>query len=230
MSFDWTLVVPVPASFAANREVLFTQFGETVSLVHCLRSMLTPGLRSAGAVVAVAGVLYTDVQALLAANGISATVVAVTGEGTREQCLSAALATLDPEVTHILVHDIRRPLASADLADRILDSLRRGSLVVIPALAMVDSIKTVDSSGTVTETVDRASLRSVQFPRGFRREQLTTIIEGVDADDFDELVLARRKGLHVTIIEGDPDAFALDIPRDVGLADAIYTCRLAQQR
>jgi len=133
MSFDWALVVPIPASFAANREVLFTQFGDSVPLVHCLRSMLTPGRRSVGAVVAVADVLYTDVQALLAANGISATVVAVTGEASREQCLSAGLAALDPRATHILVHDIRRPLASA-----IAPSTGASNAIASPAAAVAN--------------------------------------------------------------------------------------------
>jgi 2-C-methyl-D-erythritol 4-phosphate cytidylyltransferase len=230
MKSDWALIVPVPASIAANRDVLFSQFGETVPLVHCLHSILTSGWRTADAVVAVANALATDVEALLAANGVSVPVVAVAGAGTREQCLSAGLASLNPATRYILVHDIHRPLASTDLADRILDGLRRGEEVIVPALAMVDSVKTVDSAGAVTETVDRSLLRSAQFPRGFQRQVLTTILTEVGADDFDELVLARRAGVPTTVIDGDPDAFALDIPRDVGLADAIYACRLAEQR
>lgn len=230
MKSDWALIVPIPASIAANREVLFSQFGETVPLVHCLRSILTSGRGTATAVVAVADALYTDVNAILAANGVSVNVVGVTGPGTRELCLSAGLAELSPAIRYVLVHDIHRPLASTDLADRILDGLRRGNDVVIPALAVVDSVKTVDSAGAVTETVDRSLLRSVQFPRGFQREHLTAILAAVGADDFDELVLAQRTGVPATVIDGDPEAFALDFPRDVELADAIYACRLAEQR
>jgi 2-C-methyl-D-erythritol 4-phosphate cytidylyltransferase len=224
------MILPIPADIAANREVLFSQFGATIPLVHCLRSMLISGRPAVDAVVAVADVLYADVKALLAANGVSVNVLAVSGQGTREQCLSAGLAAVRSAAPYVLVHDIRRPLASTDLADRILDSLRRGSDVVIPALAMVDSVKTVDASGTVTETVDRAQLRSVQFPRGFRRQHLSDFLGAVDVDDFDELVLARRSGVPATIIDGEPDAFVLEIPRDVGLAHAIYSCRLAEQR
>lgn len=230
MIFRWALVVPIPASIAANREVLFSQFGETVPLVHCLRTMRAQGRQSAEAVVAVSEMLYTDVQALLAANGVAATVVAVTGPGTRGQCLSAGLASLDGSTTHVLVHDIRRALASSDLADRVLDHLRRGNDLVIPALTMVDSVKTVNPAGAVTETIDRSVLRSIQFPRGFERQQLASVLDGYQADDADELVLAQRKGLHAKVVEGDPDAFALEIPRDVGLADAIHSCRLAKQR
>lgn len=216
MKSDWALIVPIPATIASNREVLFSEFGQTVPLVHCLQSILTARRHTADAVVAVVDALYADVEALLAANGVSATVVAVPGPGTREQCLSAGLAVLGPAVHYVLVHDIHRPLASTDLADRILDSLRRGDEVVIPALAMVDSVKTVDAAGAVTETVDRSRLRSAQFPRGFHREHLKAILAAAGAPpDFDELVSARRAGISPAIVDGDPDAFALDIPRDV---------------
>jgi 2-C-methyl-D-erythritol 4-phosphate cytidylyltransferase len=228
---DWGLIVPIPASIAATREVLFTQFGETVPLVHCIQSRLVSGRRTADAVIAVADALYTDVKALLAAHGVSAIVEPVMGRGTREDCLSVGLARLSPATKYVLVHDIHRPLASTDLADRILDVLRQGNDVVIPALAMVDSVKTVDSAGAVTETVDRSRLRSAQFPRGFHRQRLTAILGAVDApDDFDEVFLAHCAGVTPAVVDGDPDAFALDIPRDIGLADAIYTCRLAEQR
>jgi 2-C-methyl-D-erythritol 4-phosphate cytidylyltransferase len=228
---DWALIVPIPASVAANREVLFTHFGDTVPLVHCLQSRLVSGRRAAEAVIAVAESLYTDVEALLAAHGVLVTVEPVSGRGTRAECLSAGLARLDSATQYVLVHDIHRPLAPTDLADRILDGLRQGNDVVVPALAMVDSVKTVDSAGTVTETVDRARLWSAQFPRGFRREHLAAILDITSTcGDFDELIVARLAGVPPRAIEGDPDAFAIDVPRDVGLADAIYTCRLAEQR
>jgi 2-C-methyl-D-erythritol 4-phosphate cytidylyltransferase len=231
MRSDWGLIVPIPASMAATREVLFAQFGETVPLVHCLESCLIAGRQKAEAVIAVAEALYTDITALLAAHGVTATVEPVTGRGSREECLSAGLARLSPATQYVLVHDIHRPLASTDLTDRVLDGLRKGNDVVIPALALVDSVKTVDSVGAVTETVDRSRLRSAQFPRGFRRENLTAILGIVDAiGDFDELISAHGAGVSPAVVDGDPDAFALDIPRDIGLADAIYTCRLAEQR
>ena len=231
MAHDWGLIVPISASITANREVLFSQFGETVPLVHCLHSRVMSGRRNADAVIAVAEALYTDVKALLAANAVYVAVVPVPGRGSREECLAAGLARLSPGIQYVLVHDIHRPLASTDLIDRILDGLRQGNDVVVPALAMVDSVKSVDSAGAVTETVDRSRLRSAQYPRGFQRRHLANILATAGAvDDFDELILAGRAGVHPTIVDGDPDAFALDIPRDVGLAEAIYTCRLAEQR
>ena len=231
MAHDWGLIVPISASITANREVLFSQFGETIPLVHCLHSRVMSGRRNADAVIAVADALYTDVKALLAAHAVSVAVVAVPGRGSREDCVSAGLARLSPAIQYVLVHDIHRPLASINLVDRILDGLRQGNDVVVPALAMVDSVKTVDAAGAVTETVDRTFLRSAQYPRGFHRQHLANILAAADAhDDLDELILARRAGVHPSIVDGDPDAFALDIPRDVGLAEAIYTCRLAEQR
>lgn len=228
---DWALIVPLPASLTTNRELLFTRFGDTVPLVQCLQSRIVAGRPDADAVIAVAEALHADVKAVLAAHDVRVKVTSVPGTATREDCLSAALAQVDEAVEYVLVHDIRRPLASTDLADRVLDGLRDGNDVVVPALAMVDSVKTVDAAGAVTETVDRSRLRSAQYPRGFHREHLTAMLAGVEAtDDFDELTLARRAGVAPAVIDGDPDAFILDIPRDIELADAILGCRLAQQR
>ncbi len=227
---DWALIVPIPASIATNREVLSAEFGGTVPLVHCLRSVLTSAIPTADAVVAVAAALCADVEALLATYGLAVPIVAVAGRGTRVQCLAAGLAGLGPGIRYVLVHDIRRPLASTDLAGRVVDALRRGSDVVLPALALVDSVKSVDGAGAVTATVDRTLLRSAQFPRGFQRHHLATVLARAEDDDFDELMVARRAGLYTTVIDGDPDAFALDIPRDVELADAIYARRDAEQR
>lgn len=226
---DWALLLPIPASLAAHREVLFSRFGGNVALVHCLRAMGTSAGRSGDAVVAVAEVLYADVQALLAANGVAATVVSVPGGGSRRQCLAAGLVVLPTEASYVLVHDIRSSLACADLVQRILGSLRQGNDVVVPALALVDSVKTIDASGSVLGTADRSLFQSVQYPRGFRRQHLESMVGAVGDDRFDELVATQQAGLRATLIDGDPDAFALEIPRDVGLADAIHTRRIVQQ-
>lgn len=226
---DWALVVPIPAAIASDRDLLFTQFGDTLPLMLCLQNRLVSERPAADAVIAVADVLYAEVNALLAGHDVRVAVQPVSGRGTREECLSAALARIDPATQYVLVHDIHRPLAPTDLTDRILDRLREGNDVVIPALPMVDSVKVVDSTDAVTETVDRSRLRSAQYPRGFHRAYLATILGALDAaGDLDEIILADRTG--PTIIEGDPDAFALDFPRDIKLAEAIYTCRLADER
>jgi len=226
------VVLPIPASIAANRSAAFSRFGGSAPLAHCLNTIIAPRRRDRAVqtIVAVADSLITDVQASLAAHGLSAVrVVAADGDGTRTDCLNAAVAILGDSTLHVLIHDIHRPLASADVRDRVIHSLRQGNDVVVPALAMVDSVKAVNSVGAVTRTVDRGVLRSAQFPRGFLTDQLERGLKSAVAD-FDEIDYALRSKIPVTIVDGDPDAFPLDMPRDARLADAIVACRRADRR
>ena len=68
---------------------------------------------------------------------------------------------------HVLVHDHRWPLASTAVTDRVLAGLAAGHPVVVPVLPMTDTVKPVDDAASVVATVDRATLRTVQYPRGF---------------------------------------------------------------
>lgn len=230
MTPDCAVVLPIPASIAVNRSTAFSRFAGSAPLAHCLRTMLEPRWYVGQAIVAVADSLIADVRASLAAHGLSSVqVVAAGGAGTRTECLNAGLAALDGTAPYVLIHDIHRPLASTDLRNRVVESLRLGNDVVVPALTMVDSVKAVDAIGAVAQTVDRALLRSAQFPRGFLTAKLDKALKNADGD-FDEIDYALRTGIPITMVDGDPDAFPLKMPRDARLADAIVSCRLADRR
>ena len=97
--------------------------------------------------------------------------------------------------------------------------------MVFPALPLTDSVKAVDSSGRIIETVDRTTLRTVQYPRGFTWDRLSSLVAACPTDDFDEVEEAIRAGLAITVVDGDPDAFVVDLPRDGQLVEAIISTR-----
>jgi 2-C-methyl-D-erythritol 4-phosphate cytidylyltransferase len=227
---QWALILPIPASLAGNSGTVFSRFGGSAALAHCLRTMLEPRRQGVQAIVAVADSLFADVRAALAADGVSVEVVAAGGSGARVDCLAAGLAALQGAVPYVLIHDIRRPLASVAVRDRVIESLQRGNGVVVPQLALVDSVKAVDSVGAVRGSVDRTFLRFVQYPRGYRTNLLAEGVDECGTPDFDELEYAVRAGIPITMVDGDPDAFVLEMPRDQRLADAIFSCRMADQR
>jgi 2-C-methyl-D-erythritol 4-phosphate cytidylyltransferase len=116
-------------------------------------------------------------------------------------------------------------LAPATLRERVIGGLQAGSRVVMPALAVTDSVKAVDAWGSVTDTLDRSTLRAVQYPRGFAADQLSQLLAGRTSDDFDELDESLRTGTAITLVDGDSDAFAVELPRDAAFVEAILTCR-----
>jgi 2-C-methyl-D-erythritol 4-phosphate cytidylyltransferase len=220
MATDHAAILPLPAVFVDNAAAVFGPLAGESPLARVARTM------RGAAVVAVAEALAVAVRERLAAHGLSAVGVAVAeSPGSRAQCLAAGLQCLKDPPRHVLIHDIRRPLAPAGLRDRVLAGLHAGSPVVMPAVAVTDSVKAVDAHGSVTGTLDRTTLRAVQYPRGFTGEGLSQLLLGRFSDDFNELDESLRLGAPITFVEGDPDAFIVELPRDAAFVEAVVTCR-----
>ncbi|HYR12796.1 MAG TPA: 2-C-methyl-D-erythritol 4-phosphate cytidylyltransferase [Mycobacterium sp.] len=215
---DLAAIVPLPATFADN--AAFAPLAGEPPLARVAGTML------GAAVVAVAEPHIDAVRESLAAHGLSDVGVAVAEDpGSRAQCLAAGLQYLKDAPRHVLIHDLRRPLAPASLRDRVISALQAGSPVVMPVLAVTDSVKAVDARGFLTGTLDRSTLRTVQYPRGFAADQLSQLLAGRTSDEFDELDESLRTGTRITFVDGDSDAFVIELPRDAAFVEAIIACR-----
>lgn len=115
----------------------------------------------------------------------------------------------------VLVHDVRYPLAPADLAARVAAALPDHD-VVIPILTMTDSVKSVAAEGIVLGNVDRSELVTAQYPRGYS----SAVLAGFAPDDLPALLSA---GLNVGTVDGDPNVFAVDLAHDRELLEAIVS-------
>jgi 2-C-methyl-D-erythritol 4-phosphate cytidylyltransferase len=224
-------IVPLPIAVADNKAAVFVPLVGESPLVRIVRAMLGAVAEPRCVVVAAAEPLADDVRESLAAHDLPVGVAVAADTGGRAQCLAAGLEYLEREsvsVRHVLIHDIRRPLASTGVSNRVIAELRRGSTVVMPALPLTDSVKSVDARGSVTATLDRSVLRAVQYPRGFTADQLARMLAERTSDEFDELEEAVRVGLPITTVDGDPDAFLVDLPSDTTFVEAIIACRRAE--
>ncbi|MDT5332656.1 MAG: 2-C-methyl-D-erythritol 4-phosphate cytidylyltransferase [Mycobacterium sp.] len=220
MAVDLAAIVPLPAAYVDNAAAAFGPLAGEAPLARVVRTM------RGEAVVAVAEPLVGAVHESLAAHGLSAVGVAVAEDpGSRAQCLASGLHYLEDQPRHVLIHDIRRPLAPESVRDRVIAGLKAGGCVVMPVLAVTDSVKAVDASGSVTGTLDRSTLRAVQYPRGFTAGQLSQLLAGNAEDEFDELDAVLRTGAPITLVDGDADAFVVELPRDAAFVEAIIACR-----
>lgn len=122
---------------------------------------------------------------------------------------------LPAEGDAILVHDVRYPLAPAELAARVAAALPDHD-VVIPILTMTDSVKSVAAEGIVLGNVDRSELVTAQYPRGYS----SAVLAGFAPDDLPALLSA---GLNVGTVDGDPNVFAVDLAHDRELLEAIVS-------
>jgi 2-C-methyl-D-erythritol 4-phosphate cytidylyltransferase len=222
MATDLAAILPLPESFAHDAAAVFDPLAGEPPLVRVAQTML------GAAVIGAAEPLVGAVRETLAAHGLTTIGVAVAEEpGSRAQCLSAGLEQLEDQPRHVVVHDIRRPLAPARLRDRVIAALRAGNPVVMPLVAVTDSVKAVDGRGSVTGTLDRSTLSAVQYPRGFDAERLSQLLAGRISNGFDELDESLRTGAPVAFVEGDIDAFLVELPRDAAFVEAIIACRPA---
>jgi len=204
-----------PGAPKALREVA----GEPL-LAHALR-----GLRSApsiGPVVVVAPA--PDVQAvtrLVAAYDVGV----VAGGAQRQDSVRLGLAALPAEVDLVLVHDAARCLTPRHVVEAVVAALRAGADAVVPVLPIADTVKQVDGQ-LVLRTVDRADLRAVQTPQGFRRAVLERAHSSGLRATTDDAGLVEALGGTVTTVPGDDEAFKITRPLDLLLAQAVLAARV----
>jgi 2-C-methyl-D-erythritol 4-phosphate cytidylyltransferase len=172
-----------------------------------------------------------DVARLLSTALPSAACRVVAGGATRSRSVQAALAALPPDVDVVLVHDAARPLTPVGLVEAVDAAVRAGHAAVVPALPVVDTVKQVEATElgpeVVVGTVDRAALRAVQTPQGFRRDVLERAHRQAAAagqlDATDDAGLVERLGVPVAVVPGDERAFKVTRPLDLLLADAVLS-------
>lgn len=176
-------------------------------------------------------------QSVRRARSVAATVVLVvpdgydgTGEGadqvvrggaTRAASVRAGLAAC-PEVDVVVVHDAARPLASPELFRAVVAAVEAGADGAVPGLAITDTVKRVArdaTSVTVTGTVARDDLMTVQTPQAFRRVVLARAHAGA-ADATDDAALVEAAGGRVVVVPGETGNVKITDPRDLALAAA----------
>lgn len=146
----------------------------------------------------------------------------VTGGGQRQQSVATALAAVPAGFEIVLIHDAARALAPVALFEAVAAAVRAGHDAVIPVLPVTDTITRVGPAGEAIETPDRATLRAVQTPQGFRRAVLETAHAAApDATATDDAGLVARLGVPVHTLPGSPYALKITTRYDLLVATAM---------
>jgi 2-C-methyl-D-erythritol 4-phosphate cytidylyltransferase len=155
--------------------------------------------------------------------------VVVDGDRTRHGSLHRAVAALDPRVEIVVVHEVSRPLAPADLVVRVLAAIQRGADIAVPVVEVSETVKELDSAGRIARTVPRESLVRVQAPQAVRRGLLDAAHAACTAADLagDEIGTLGPPGSSVCTVDGDDAAFAVRWPSDLCFAEAVLAGRSA---
>ncbi|MGO1885172.1 MAG: 2-C-methyl-D-erythritol 4-phosphate cytidylyltransferase [Citricoccus sp.] len=217
-------------------------------LEHCLESVAAAHASGAIELNAVAVVLPSRQGAAAALEDVCRTFAAhrgitvrsVPGGAERADSVRAGLAavralsgeTAPGERHAVLVHDAARPLVPPAVFQAVMTALGEGASAAVPAVAVVDTIKTAagtDSGGErVTGTLDRSELRAVQTPQGFDLSALEAAHRRAEREGpagaaalTDDAMAMEAAGHPVAVVPGDPLGFKITTPLDLMLANAL---------
>jgi len=213
--------------------------GEPI-LMHALRGIVASGVATQVCVALPAGdqglrQLCDDFREELADGGPLLTVV--DGGSTRADSVRAGIAALMEGIEAVLVHDAARALAPESVFHRVADALAAGADAVIPAVPVVDTVKTVAPTAgaeaayapeVVTGTVRREELRAVQTPQGFKIGTLLQAHQAAQALDqqqsaavTDDAMLVEMLGTPVHAVRGSTQSLKITTPLDLIFAEGL---------
>jgi 2-C-methyl-D-erythritol 4-phosphate cytidylyltransferase len=150
----------------------------------------------------------------------------VTGGATRADSVRCGLDAVPADADVIVVHDAARPLAPPALFAAVLEALHEEGVVgAVPGLAPSDTIKVVDRSMNVTNTLDRTTLVSVQTPQAFRAKALRAAHDQAqnspDIVATDDAMLVEASGGLVRVVPGHPGNLKITTRDDLATAERL---------
>jgi 2-C-methyl-D-erythritol 4-phosphate cytidylyltransferase / 2-C-methyl-D-erythritol 2,4-cyclodiphosphate synthase len=169
-----------------------------------------------------------------AIGGLQNLLPPVAGGATRQ---ASVLAGLEALASHgpglVLIHDAARPFVSAALIDRAIGAGRRSGAAV-PGIALADTVKAIDHSGAVTETLDRSTLRIVQTPQVFAFNLILEAHRRASAarrESFtDDAALAEWAGQRVHVFAGEAANLKVTTADDFARAEMTRLAALSDVR
>ncbi|MSO73201.1 MAG: bifunctional 2-C-methyl-D-erythritol 4-phosphate cytidylyltransferase/2-C-methyl-D-erythritol 2,4-cyclodiphosphate synthase [Rhodospirillaceae bacterium] len=157
-----------------------------------------------------------------------ARVSAVHGGATRQDSVRLGLEALGADAPDlVLIHDGARPMVSAGLIDAVIAELSAGPGAadgVLPALAVIDTMKRLGADGRICETLSRENLVRAQTPQGFRFRAILEAHRKFAGESLtdDAAVLERAQGQVVTV-PGDETNIKVTTMEDLARLAAVLT-------
>jgi len=144
---------------------------------------------------------------------------AVPGGATRSESVRAGLSAVSADAEIVVVHDAARALATSELFELVIDTVRAGADGAVPAVTIPDTVKRVDGDRVVA-TVDRDGLVVVQTPQAFRTDRLRAAHDS-GGDATDDAALVEAVGGTVVVVAGDPRNVKVTTVADLTVVEAL---------
>ena len=145
----------------------------------------------------------------------------VTGGAERADSVQQGLARVRADVDFVAVHDAARPLIVKDWIDQVFLAAEEHGAAIL-ANPITSTLKRVDATQAIEETVSRANLWAAQTPQVFRRQiLLDAFARRGTYQATDEAELVERIGVSVKIVPGSPLNLKITTPDDFRIAERL---------
>ncbi len=158
---------------------------------------------------------------------IEKNVSVVAGGVTRQDSVYCGLKSINGNEGYVLIHDGVRPFVPIELIGKYLEALDPEHHIsgVVAGMRVTDTLKRVNENQIILETVDRASVWSVQTPQVFEIDKLVVAHGFAKANAIsatDDAALLEFLGEKVIIVESTSENIKITKPFDLVLAESIF--------
>ena len=212
--------------FGAERPKQLLRLGSRTVLEHAIAAF-----RDSHDVLEVLVVIAPDwvieVRQMLARSGLGELSV-IEGGVRRTDSTRIAIQALGERDCDVLFHDAARPLVDARIIADCVVALESAEAVTA-AVPSTDTIASVDSHGAIDRILDRARLRNIQTPQGFRLSTIREAYRLMDAEaDGDSaatddcgVVLRYLPQVPIVLVEGSARNLKVTHPDDLIVAERL---------
>ncbi|MBL6922806.1 MAG: 2-C-methyl-D-erythritol 4-phosphate cytidylyltransferase [Akkermansiaceae bacterium] len=127
----------------------------------------------------------------------------VDGGKERSDSVNAGLAALNPDITHVAIHDGARPLISPQSITATFEAAQKTGAAAL-ARRITETLKRSSPEGVTTESVSRENLWIMETPQIFSRALIKQAYQQVasgDAQITDEVSALQLLGQGTTLVE-----------------------------
>lgn len=161
-------------------------------------------------------------KAVVKMFGISKIDKIVAGGSKRQESVQAGLAACDLDTRYVVIHDGARPCVTPEIVGEVVKAVKKSEAVTV-GRPVVDTLKRCAKATTVTETVSRERLWSVQTPQAFQLRVLRKAYAALDpkTEVTDDCQAVELSGVTVKIVENFKPNFKVTTPEDIQLVSQI---------
>ena len=157
-------------------------------------------------------------KAVVKMFGISKIDKIIPGGGKRQESVAAGLAACDLDTRTVVIHDGARPMVTPELISEVVKQAKR-----VPAVTtgrpMTDTVKFCEKGTTVTKSVARQKLWTVQTQQAFQVKELRAAFKALGTRDVtDDCMAVELNGGTVKIVENLKPNFKITTVEDLQLA------------